>query len=423
MTRQQVLPDSRVAGSDAQPSRLLSIEEACARATSLTKPITRTESVPLAAGVGRVLAEPLEARVAIPPFTQSAMDGYALAGGDGLAAGTELAVTERLPAGRRGRALREGAAARIFTGALLPDGADAVAMQEHVARAGDKIVLARAVRAGDNVRPRGEDIDPPERLLDRGERLDARHIGLIAGQGYGHVTAVARPRIAVVSTGSELRQPGQPLDAATIYDSNRAMLLALISAGGLDVRDGGWIADDADAIAARLRELAGECDLVVTSGGASVGGEDHAAAAVERAGGHAETLAMAVKPGKFTVVGRIAACAYLGLPGNPVASLVSWLLLGQAMVCALTGAPQRRPAGYPLSSLSRFQHRTGRTEFVPARLIEQGYGRIGIEILGRGGSARLRPLALADGLAEIAAERADIEPGDQMLFHPFRTII
>lgn len=396
---------------------LLSVSEACARTSAYAAPLLGTDVVPVAQAAGRTLAEPIVARLAAPPFSQSAMDGYALVVGDGLAAGARFEVVGRVPAGRRGGRIAAGQAARLFTGAPLPEGADAVIMQEHVEREGSAIILRRALRAGDNIRYRGEDIQPLEILLQAGERLDARHIALAAAQGIETLKVRARLRVAVISTGDELRQVGDMLDPSTIFDSNRPMLLALVAQSGLTPIDGGWVPDEPATIADRLRRMAKQADLVITSGGASLGEEDHALTALERAGGSGETLKVALKPGKPAVVGRIGAAAYLGLPGNPVSSLVCWLQLGQAMICALEGRAPRRRLGFPLPSRSAFERRAGRTEFVPARLVDDRDG-LGVEILGRGGSARLRPLAEADGLAEIAMENSGVRPGDIILFHP-----
>lgn len=398
---------------------LLSVTEACARAVAHATTLTRTDIVPVMQAADRTLAEPIVARLAAPPFSQSAMDGYALAVGDGLAAGARLEVVGRVPAGSRGGRIAAGQAARLFTGAPLPEGADAVIMQEHVERDGSAIILRRTLRAGDNIRYKGEDIQPLEILLQAGERLDARHIALAAAQGIETLKMRARPRVAVISTGDELRQVGDMLDPSTIFDSNRPMVLALIAQSGLTPIDGGWVPDDPGAIADRLRRMAEQADLVITSGGASLGEEDHALAALKRAGGSGEILKIALKPGKPAVVGRIGAAAYLGLPGNPVSSLVCWLQLGQAMICTLEGRAPRRRLGFPLPSRSAFGRRAGRTEFVPARLVDDRDG-LGVEILGRGGSARLRPLAEADGLAEIATENSGVLPSDIILFHPFR---
>ncbi|PTM39407.1 gephyrin-like molybdotransferase Glp [Bosea sp. 124] len=395
---------------------LLTIPQACARATTYVRRLHASETVMVLEAARRTLAEPIVARLAMPPFTQSAMDGYALTAGEGIPPGSRLDVVDRIAAGSVGRKLGRGETSRLFTGAPLPGGADAVIMQEHVEREGSAIILRRPIRAGDNIRHRGEDIEPLEPLLEVGDRLDARHIALLAAQGIERVNVRIRPRVAVISTGDELRQPGLGLEAAAIYDSNRPMLLALIAQAGLTAIDGGWVPDDAGRLAARMRGLAADADLVITSGGASVGEEDHALVALRQAGGQGETLKIALKPGKPAVVGAIGAAAYLGLPGNPVSSLVSWLILGHAMVSALEGRPSRQRLGCPMTSRSRFDRRPGRAEFVPARLADDG----GVEILGRGGSARLRPLVQADGLAEIAAENAGVQPGDTVLFHPFR---
>lgn len=398
---------------------LLPVSGACARATAYAAPLIGTDIVPVTQAAGRTLAEPIVSRLAAPPFTQSAMDGYAVAAGDGIAAGVRLEVVGRVPAGGRGGRIAEGRTARLFTGAPLPEGADAVVMQEHVERDGSSIVLRRAIRAGDNIRHKGEDIQPLEILLQAGEHLDARHLALAAAQGIDTLKVRARPRVAVISTGDELRQVGDVLDPSMIYDSNRPMLLALIKQSGLAPIDGGWVPDEPTTIADRLRCVAERADLVITSGGASLGEEDHALAALERAGGSGEMLKIALKPGKPAVVGRIGAATYLGLPGNPVSSLVCWLLLGQAVICALENRALRRRLGFPLPSRSAFDRRAGRTEFVPARLVD-GHDGLGVEILGRGGSARLRPLAEADGLAEIATENSGVRPGDVVLFHPLR---
>jgi molybdopterin molybdotransferase len=292
-------------------------------------------------------------------------------------------------------------------------------MQEHGWRDGDHIVLNRMVRPGDNIRRRGEDIAEGEFLLAPGERLDARHVALLAAQGRGSVRVRRRARVGIVSTGNELREPGAALDAEAIYDSNRPMLLALAEQAGVEAVDGGWVRDDPVAMARALTELSEHCDLIVTTGGTSVGEEDHAAGAMALARARFETLKVSLKPGKPAVTGQLGSCAYLGLPGNPVSALVSWLFLGGAVVSALEQRPFRRRLGCPMRSVSQFQRRSGRTEFVPARIRMADAGP-GVEILGRGGSARLRPLVRADGLAEIAPLHAPVEVGDTVLFHSFR---
>jgi molybdopterin molybdotransferase len=399
---------------------LVDIDTACTRAATYAAPIAATEAVAVHRAGGRTLAENVSAGLAMPAFDQSAMDGYAMAlGGAMLSAGTRVPVVGRVAAGDAAVALPTGHAARVFTGAPLPSGADAVLMQEHGWRDGDELVLNRMVRAGDNIRRRGEDIEPGEHLLSQGLRLDARHVALLSAQGLPAVAVRRRPRVGVISTGSELVQPGSPLASAMIYDSNRPMVMTLAAQAGLDVVDGGWVRDDPDALAAVLREVSGNCDLVVTTGGASVGEEDHSASAIARAGGTCETLRIALKPGKPAVIGKIGAAAYLGLPGNPVSALVSWLILGGAVVAALEGRPFRRRPGCPIPAAARFERRLGRTEFAPGRIVRHD-GEPAVEILGRGGSARLRPLIEADGLVEIHPLHAPVDAGEMILFHPFR---
>lgn len=400
---------------------LLEIDAACARSAGNADPITDTETVPVHCAHARTLAEQVTAELAMPAFDQSAMDGYALAlpGGEMLPTGTRVPLRGRIAAGESAAALPPDRAVRIFTGAPLPVGANAVLMQEHGRPDDGCLVLNRMVRPGDNIRRRGEDIERGDRLLAPGERLDARHIALLSAQGRTSISVRRRPRVGVVSTGNELVQPGRVLVEASVYDSNRPMVMTLAAQAGLDVIDGGWVRDDAVALAGTLRGLAASCDLIVTTGGASVGEEDHSATAVILAGGASETLRIALKPGKPAVVGRIGSAVYLGLPGNPVSALVSWLILGGAVVAALEGRPHRRRVGCPIPAASRFERRPGRTEFAPGRITRSGASSA-VEILGKGGSARLRPLVEADGLVEIHALHAPVEAGSSVLFHPFR---
>jgi molybdopterin molybdotransferase len=398
---------------------MISLDEACERAAAYAEPIDAEEKVPVAEALHRVLAGEIRARIALPRFDQSAMDGYALAASSLTPIETELAIVSRIPAGESSRSLPIGAAARIFTGAPIPEGADTIVMQEHVRRSGPRIVVDGPIRRGSNIRRRGEDVVEGEILLGRGQRLDIQHLALLSAQGYSSVKALRRPRIAIVSTGDEVRRPGEPLGDACVYDSNLPMLMAIARRAGLEPHDGGRLPDNGDAIAHRLGDLAGSFDLVVTTGGASVGEEDHSAAAIAATGSSFECLKIAVKPGKPALVGKIGQAVYLGLPGNPVSCLVSWLFLGNAVIAALNGVKQRRPTGYPMCVISAFNHRPGRIEFAPARVVSTDNGPK-VEILGRGGSARLKPLIRADGLAEMSSSRGDLSIGDSVLFHPFR---
>lgn len=401
------------------PDGLISIEQACFQAAAYASVIKEHEEVSLGDALGRTLALPIRSVVPLPPFDQSAMDGYALEAGGGLPSGTALNIAGRIAAGDRGQLLPKGSALRILTGARLPHGADAVVMQENVTNVGGRIVLTRMVRSGDNIRRRGEDVEPGEGLFQPGERIDARHIALLAAQGLERISVRRKVRIGILSTGNELRLQGEQLTEVSFFDSNRPMLLALAYQAGADVLDGGVIRDDPQLIAEALSELARHCDLVVTTGGASVGDEDHSMVSLARANGRGETLKIALKPGKPAVVGVIGRATYLGLPGNPVAALVSWLLLGSAVLAALDGRRSRPLPGMRLPMIHAFNRRAGRTEFAPARIVH-GNGNLAVEILGRGGSARLKPLAAADGLVRIEPLHAPVAEGDEVMFHPFR---
>ena len=398
---------------------LISLDEACEKAAHHVTPIDRHEGVSLLDAMDRVLAEQIFARIALPPFDQSAMDGYAFAASSIGRIEAELSIVSRIAAGGSSGPLPAGTAARIFTGAPIPRGADTVVMQEHVRRDGSRLKIDDPVRPGSNVRRHGEDIAKGELLLHSGLRLDARHLALLAAQGFSKVQVLKRPRVVIVSTGDELRQPGETLGEAGVYDSNRTMLLALARRAGLDAIDGGNILDDAQAMALRLSALAESSDLIVTTGGASIGEEDHSAAALAASGSTVETLKIAIKPGKPAVVGRIGHAAYLGLPGNPVSALVAWLTVGSAMISKLYGMMPQRRIGYSIATVSAFERKVGKAEFVPGRLVSTDRG-LRVEILGRGGSARLKPLIHADGLAEIGASAGNLSPGDYVLFHSFR---
>ena len=401
---------------------LLSIDDACRIAADYATPRHRVETVRLTAALGRTLAHDALAVHPCPPFAQSAMDGYAVFAGAALPPGTVLAVEGRVAAGQHAAPLRLGAAARIFTGAPIPAGADTIVMQERTQRVGDTIVLRDTVRPGEHVRREAEDVCPGSTLAEAGQHLDARHVALFAAQGLAAVKVRSRLRIAVVSTGDEIRDGGGPAGglASGICDSNRPMLLALVAQAGQEAVDGGGVPDDPARLANVLRALSASCDLIVTTGGVSVGEEDHSASALTRAGGTGETLRIALKPGKPALVGRIGGAAYLGLPGNPVSALVSWSLLGRSMLAALEGCRFRRPRGVRVPLANPVLRKAGRTEFMPARLVERG-DEVLLQVLGST-SARLRPLVDADGFVELPADLHSAPAGSALPFLPFERL-
>ncbi len=411
--------DGTVADSCGAARGLIELEQACAMAAAFAGPIAQFEHVAPEDGDGRTIAEDVVARLAMPPFDQSAMDGYALASSCARTIPARLEVVGRTAAGDPPAAVQSGTARRIFTGAAMPLGADSVVMQEHVVRDGSAIVVEGSVRPGSNVRRRGEDVLPGTLLMKAGERVGPRHVAILASQGLDRVAVFRKTRITVVSTGRELRGPGEALDDGSVHDANRPMLLALSRRAGAEAFDGGSVGDDPVAIAAAVIRAADSSDLVVTTGGVSVGEEDHSGTALAMAGAQFTLLRVAIKPGKPAIVGKLGGSAILCLPGNPGAALVSWMTLGTAMLGVLEGSGTRRRLATRLPILSHHRRSPRRREFVLAKLVWEG-DNASLEIVGRAGSGRLTPLLAADGFAELAAGNDDLGPGDRVLFHPFR---
>lgn len=408
--------------SDAR--RLLTPQEAAATVLATLVPIAGAEVVVLARARGRILRGSIAAPRSLPPFDHSAVDGYALAlraGADGQAG---FRLVGRVAAGRpMSGEVRPGDAVRIFTGAAVPPGCDAVVMQEHADVVDGVVMPRRSYRAGDNIRLEGEDVPAGAALLADGTLLDARHLALLAASGLTHVTVGRRLRVAILSTGTELRAPGETLSEGAIYDSNRLMLLALLDHPAIETIDAGVVADDAATIAAAIVQASARADLVVTSGGVSVGEEDLVRGSVEAAGGFLTPIKIAMKPGKPLAFGRIGETTILGLPGNPVAALVGSMIIGRQVVASLIGMSP--PALHEIAARAGFARRVtpGRVEFAPARVTGRDrHGTIVFETLGRGGSARLMPLASADGFCIVPADVEEVSPGDRVGFLPMSSL-
>lgn len=406
----------RPIGDDA--GLLPSIEETRRRALLLTSPVEGVGTIALGAARGRVAVDDVIAPLPLPPYGHSAVDGFAL----GSLGRPSYRIVSRIVAGADGRlrGLDDADAARIFTGAPLPEGTAAVTMQEHVLRSGDALVPQRAMRAGENIRRAGEDVRCGQVLVPSGSILDARHVAILAASGIASVTVRRPVRIALLSMGSELRDPGTALARAAIYDSNRWMLATLLQSPVARVTDLGILPDEPGAISERLREAGGNNDLVISSGGVSVGEEDYLKAALVAAGGAIDSWQMAIKPGKPVAVGTIGRSVYIGLPGNPLAAFVDFLLIARPVIQSLAGAtpsplqPLTAKAGFSWS------RRPGRAEFFPVAAIGHvdGGGPV-LDKLGKAGSARLKPLIEADGLGMVAAERTEITPGASIDWYPF----
>ncbi len=380
--------------------------------------IERRDTVPLAESLGRRLASSVAARMDLPPFDQSAMDGYALAGSS-QADVYALFASKGTRAGGGSMQLETGQAARIATGARMPPGADRVVLHEHAREHGDSLILTDGpILAGANVRRRGEDVHQGDIVLPRGEKIDPRKIAMLAAQGCASVDVISSPRIAVLSSGSELRQPGEPLGDSNVYDCNRPMLIALARRAGAHVSDGGCYADDMQTLSREITHSSGHSDLVLISGGSSVGDADLTSAALRHAGAQVEELKIALKPGKPALIATLGQTTILGLPGNPVAAFASWFTLGRSVLARMFGLRNGLLQGRELTVINELHRRPSRAELVPARQVRTVLG-IQLEFIGPAGSARLSPLSSADGFALVESNRGVIAAGEIVTFLPF----
>lgn len=395
---------------------MLSYEEALEQLLAAATPVTETRSVPLAAARGRILAAPVISTLAVPPLDNSAMDGYAVRCDDLPTAGVELPVVQRIPAGTLGQPLSAGTAARIFTGAPVPPGADAVVVQERCRQiAEDRVAFDHVPRPGENIRRAGEDIAAGAQILAAGTRLGPAQIGLAASVGLAALPVRRRLRVALLSTGDELAEPGEALPPGGIYNSNRHFLNALLESLGCAVTDAGRVADRLDATRAALRGLAANHDLIISSGGVSVGEEDHVKAAIE-AEGRLDLWQVAIKPGKPLACGKVGPrnTAFLGLPGNPVSCWVTFQVLVRPFVLKCMGASSLAWPALTLPAASPWPKPDAkRREFLRARRTADGR----VELFPQQGAGVLSSCAWADGLVDTPAGQA-IQVGDPVRFLP-----
>ncbi|MEI7606920.1 MAG: gephyrin-like molybdotransferase Glp [Rhodospirillaceae bacterium] len=387
---------------------------------AMVSPIAERETVSLSAALGRVLAEPVVAALDVPPWDNAAMDGFAFALGDLHSPNeTTLPVLERVAAGHpMATALPPGHAARIFTGAPMPAGADTVAMQEHCRVAEREVTLPVDIAIGANVRRAGDDLRAGSAALPAGRRLGPVDLGVAAAAGASRLVVRRRPRVAVFSTGDELRDPGHPLTPGTQHDSNRYTLLGLLGQMGCEITDLGILPDRPAAITEALAGAAAGHDALITSGGMSVGEEDHLRAAVATAGGRIDHWRLAIKPGKPVGVGSLGRALFIGLPGNPAAVVVTFLLVARPLLLRLAGADDEvRPR---LAAVANFHHARapGRREYLAARLDCDAEGAVSVSLPGRQGSHILSTLAAADGLVELPEDCPGVRPGDMVAVLP-----
>jgi molybdopterin molybdotransferase len=394
--------------------------EALALLRARVRAVVGAETVPLAQAHGRILAAPVTSDRDVPGFDNIAVDGFAFAH-DALTRDQPTRLP--LAAGRAaaghpfGGSLPHGMALRVLTGAAMPDGADSALMQEDARLEGDVVVIPAGVRRGANRRKAGEDMRRGQIVLQPGLRLRPQDVGVAASAGHGALEVFRPLRVALISTGDELCEPGEPLRPGAIYDANRTILLGLLQGLGCEVHDFGILPDQADAVdRAMLR--AAKLDAAVTSGGASRGDEDHVVRAIERLG-KLHFWQIAVKPGRPLAFGQLGACTVIGLPGNPVAAVICFLRFARPVLVALGGGRWPEPRGFAVPADFAMAKKPGRREYLRARLVA-GPGRdLAVARIEREGSGVLTSLTEADGLVELAEDITRVGRGDPVTFVPF----
>ncbi|HEY4541203.1 MAG TPA: gephyrin-like molybdotransferase Glp [Noviherbaspirillum sp.] len=403
---------------------MLSAAEALDFLLSAVRPIADSETLPTLEANGRVLAAAQASRLDVPPADNTQMDGYAVRAADCASGASVLPVSQRVPAGHVPQTLQPGTAARIFTGAMIPPGADAVVMQEQCEADGDKVTIRHAPEAGEWIRRRGEDIRAGSTILAAGIRLRPQELGLASSVGLATLPLVRRPKVAVFFTGDELAMPGEPLKPGAIYNSNRFLLRGLLQNLGCTITDYGIVPDSLEATRSVVREAAQTHDLVLTSGGVSVGEADFVKPAVE-AEGRLTMWQIAIKPGKPLAFGEIDRSAgnagkafFLGLPGNPVSSFVTFLLFVRPFLLRLQGVVQVAPRAITLRADFDWNKPDRRNEFLRARINEQG----GLDLFPNQGSAVLTSTVWGDGLIDNPPAQA-IARGDLVRFLPFSELL
>jgi molybdopterin molybdotransferase len=407
-----------------QPARkpMLAVREALDFLLAAARPVEGVDTVPTLEANGRVLAVDQASTINVPPADNTQMDGYAVRALDCASGHATLKVSQRIPAGTVGQPLEPGTAARIFTGALIPEGADAVVMQEQCEAVGDSVTIRHVPKEGDWIRRTGEDIVAGSVILPAGTRLRSQELGLAASVGIASLSVRRRLRVAVFFTGDELTMPGEApggqLAPGQIYNSNRFTLRGLLENFGCEITDFGIVPDSLEATRQTLRDAAREHDLIITSGGVSVGEEDHIKPAVE-AEGRLNMWQIAVKPGKPLAFGEVrrdgGSAFFIGLPGNPVSSFITFLLFVRPFLLRLQGvAGSVEPRSYPMRADFDWPKADRRNEFLRARINAAG----GLDLFPNQGSGVLTSTVWGDGLIDNPPGNP-IAAGDVVRFIPF----
>ena len=397
---------------------MLSVAEALAFMAAAARPVTEVEQVDTMQANGRVLASAQTSSLNVPERDNTQMDGYAVRAQDCASGTASLPVSQRIAAGHVGQPLQPGTAARIFTGALIPDGADAVVMQEQCTLTDGVVTINHTPQAGEWIRRQGEDICAGGQILEAGRRLRSQEMGLAASVGLASLPVLRKLRVAVFFTGDELAMPGQPLAPGAVYNSNRFTLRGLLENLGCEITDLGIVPDTLEATRSVLRRAAEGNDLIITSGGVSVGEEAHIKPAVE-AEGRLNMWQIAVKPGKPLAFGEVGQAFFVGLPGNPVSSFVTFLLFVRPFILRLQGVSSNlAPRSYRLPAAFERSKADRRNEFLRARVTDEGE----LALFGNQSSGVLTSTVWGDGLIDCPPGLS-IARGDMLRFIPFNELL
>ena len=402
--------------SEYKPKPMLTPDEALAFMLAAARPVEETETIATLEANGRVLASSQVSGMNVPSMDNTQMDGYAVRSADCVSANATLTISQRIPAGHVGQPLLPGTAARIFTGALIPEGADAVVMQEQCEARANLVTIKHAPKSGEWIRRAGEDITVGSVILEAGTRLRAQELGLAASVGLAELPVRRKLRVAVFFTGDELTMPGQPLAPGAIYNSNRFTLRGLLENLGCEISDFGIVPDSLEATRSVLRACAEQHDLIITSGGVSVGEEDHIKPAVE-AEGKLNMWQIAVKPGKPLAFGEVQKAFFIGLPGNPVSSYVTFLLFVRPFLLRLQDVQNPRalaPRSFMMRADFNWPKADRRNEFLRARINDAG----GLELFTNQSSGVLTSTVWGDGVIDNPPGQT-IAAGDMVKFIPF----
>ncbi len=404
--------------SEYKPKPMLAVSEALALMLAAARPVAQSEVIPTLSANGRVLAAAQVSGMNVPGMDNTQMDGYAVRAADCVSGDAALTVSQRIPAGYVGQPLQPGTAARIFTGAMIPEGADAVVMQEQCELAGDVVTIKHAPKSGEWIRRAGEDIKTGAVILPAGVRLRSQELGLAASVGLAELPVKRKLRVAVFFTGDELTMPGEPLAPGAIYNSNRFTLRALLENLGCEISDFGIVPDSLDATRSVLRECAQGHDLIITSGGVSVGEEDHIKPAVE-AEGKLNMWQIAVKPGKPLAFGEVKDAFFVGLPGNPVSSFITFLMFVRPFILRLQGVEgEIAPRAFSMRADFNWPKADKRNEFLRARINAAG----GLELFTNQSSGVLTSTVWGDGVIDNPPGQV-IASGDVVRFIPFSELM